>query len=1502
MALKNCIKSTANLNDDDVSDVLDAYQVNKDAGKPEKTAVSNAVESVINSVKAERKEILGLAEKGLVPRLPKGSAGINVHSNDTLSFVNGGTEVSGNDVLKMQKATEAAWSKVLPGLSRSEYAALATEAPEFNPGAATESELQSIRQRVQETGQAPAAALREMWGAGFANAPRRLQQAVGSDLAVPSVSPGAARTGPADVQKTGGEVRLITSGEQLYSQAGRKMTLAPRIDTTTSRKAANSIKRLNAWLLTEAQQEATGQDYLTTLLSAIDLNNISQSDQDTLNDVVFGDVDGPTAANRKVSLGNAKLRQEKKTDVVNPEIKERPLIEPPNEPAYSVHTRYDQKKKKNVGYVRIDTSKFDFDAVTIVDGEYYYGYPPLAEPLVEYNIETGVGDIIAQDTDKRYHQPGAKKGVYTPERAAVHETWLAKIFGYSVPVKPGETKTAVIMGGGGASGKGTVLGRILEQMFVYSVFGGNGYVHVDPDAIKGMSDEYKAASKAGDYRAASWNHEESSDIGNRAIDMATNTTVDPGTKEVTVTGDQQRNIVIDKVMDDEVKGMALIARLKKAGYEVHLVGVTVEPETALFRALGRYFSTGRLPLPFRVLPAHGGFNRVWAKYAKNTKSAKIFDNDGAEPILIAGANDGALEIYNKLLYNRVEQRGKVNGKEKTVNEIRRKTGWTALAESDKRGWSESSRSAAVERLGRRAKNQELEAKRRGQSGPEVTQRGLVFKTGQPVTFPYAHNLNSVTETVGKPKRDSGFSRWYEPSARYINAVSENEYKRGHGSIEYGTITFNNPLVMMNDSLHWKESLSEKYSNKRGKNLSQALIDDGIDGVVTVEEDSSGGLYTSEIIDLVTFDPALAKFSQKTKDAQGTKVLKGISLAEANAAIDKFRRDHKGYPDGLQIRVYADKESAFGAGAYIGDNNIVILIASDLTSKADAMETLQHEILAHYGLNLFSPKNRQKIINRILSTRGDPALAKQWAEIDKNYADKDDNTKAEEFLALFAQNKQGQLSKAWNDIVQAIRDALISLGWIDNKVTKTEINQLINAISAGIAQGVQQQTGINETMMNQEADTSHPSFKAWFKNSKVADRAGEPITVYHGTTHMFDTFNKDRGEIASDFGVGYYFTNSDYDANENYAGVGPDLTSRIERLAERLEYDDDGKTHSAAEAKRMAVEQLSGGEERQIEAYLSFKNPVIVGGENETDFWIERDHDYYMDMAKDEVDKADFTDEDGELDQDSYDDQLREQADTFYYEDYNPQERGPGVALRDALISEAYDYGLDGRDVWAGVEELLGINDGSIVPASDLVEEFKKNENISMAMDREGELGGNEYIRAAFEAAGYDGIIDNTVDSKFGTTSGRMNQMAGMDADTVHYIAFQPNQIKSAVNNSGEFSLSNDNIYMSRKVQGLKNTKVVNMLGRPKVVYHGTTEKFKTFGESGDIGYHFGSKEQARNRLTDKRLEKTPVWPWVAPGPRMQEGFIQLWDDDYYIDGAKDNAAGWNQDRKICSGS
>lgn len=281
------------------------------------------------------------------------------------------------------------------------------------------------------------------------------------------------------------------------------------------------------------------------------------------------------------------------------------------------------------------------------------------------------------------------------------------------------------------------------------------------------------------------------------------------------------------------------------------------------------------------------------------------------------------------------------------------------------------------------------------------------------------------------------------------------------------------------------------------------------------------------------------------------------------------------------------------------------------------------------------------------------------------------------------------------------------------------------------------------------------FKKWFGKSKVVDAKGKPLVVYHGTTGEFTTFAKERANRESDFGAGFYFTNTQEDVAANYAGEGPDLQNKIERRAERLESEAGGidAPYSSDEAKEQrqkfydqARSELSQHGGATMPVYLKMEKPFVVGGPKET----------FLEMEFEEDENGDII-----------------------------GEKGPMADFVEALRYEASNYS-DGE-----VEDLLGklLEHSDGIGASQLYELASNDERFSYFTDENGKLVSKEILRAALERAGFDGIIDHAVDIKFGSQKRIGKPMEGMNEETIHYIAFNPGQVKSAIGNSGKFSAS-----------------------------------------------------------------------------------------------------------------
>ncbi len=295
------------------------------------------------------------------------------------------------------------------------------------------------------------------------------------------------------------------------------------------------------------------------------------------------------------------------------------------------------------------------------------------------------------------------------------------------------------------------------------------------------------------------------------------------------------------------------------------------------------------------------------------------------------------------------------------------------------------------------------------------------------------------------------------------------------------------------------------------------------------------------------------------------------------------------------------------------------------------------------------------------------------------------------------------------------------------------------------------------------------------------RDGEPVVVaaLHGTTGDFTTFDTSMANIESDLGRGFYFTNNPADVGENYAGMGPDLTNKIQGEAERLESNDD---LDPDEAKRIARDKWMANEGLTMPVWVKMQNPAVLGGSRETFLTYEESYD-------------EDTDEYGEP-------------------------TGTLINVIEALREVAQDERYDDADVEQTIGELMekAMGNGGI-SARELIATAKLSEGLVYATDYEsdGKLAPQEILRRAFEAAGFDGFIDQTVDEKFGSASEGQRKygkgMKGMDADTVHFIAFKPTQIKSRLGNSGAFDESDPDI-LKQGPRGTFNPKTLELVLNP----------------------------------------------------------------------------------------
>lgn len=338
-------------------------------------------------------------------------------------------------------------------------------------------------------------------------------------------------------------------------------------------------------------------------------------------------------------------------------------------------------------------------------------------------------------------------------------------------------------------------------------------------------------------------------------------------------------------------------------------------------------------------------------------------------------------------------------------------------------------------------------------------------------------------------------------------------------------------------------------------------------------------------------------------------------------------------------------------------------------------------------------------------------------------------------------------------------------------------------------------------------TESPEFKEWSGGGEVVEsedindhdfKADTPtvVKVFHGTTHDFSVFDAEKGNIESQFGAINYFTSSEQDASDNYAGEGPDLTSRIDRRAEQLEdeiqevIDDEGLDAAVEQfipsvdqfvedasdiAQAMAREELSGGQDQTMDLFVRVDNPFVIGENAE---WIEFvDNDEVQSLAIDRVaEDQDVSVEEINENLEEYEDQIDEVRWEIQEEQEHP--------LIEAIQTVANRNGVEASSLAGEVYEL-----GESATPETIEQLIRGNEEISYAEHFDtGELIQSQMIAEIIKEMGFDSIILKDAERRFST----MNIVAG--TAHVHIFDSGKTNIKSATDNTGSFDPADPNIF------------------------------------------------------------------------------------------------------------
>lgn len=367
----------------------------------------------------------------------------------------------------------------------------------------------------------------------------------------------------------------------------------------------------------------------------------------------------------------------------------------------------------------------------------------------------------------------------------------------------------------------------------------------------------------------------------------------------------------------------------------------------------------------------------------------------------------------------------------------------------------------------------------------------------------------------------------------------------------------------------------------------------------------------------------------------------------------------------------------------------------------------------------------------------------------------------------------------------------SKGWQENRATKdyvSEIEKHFNSVR--VKNGVIEAKEPIKTWDTQYSIKSE-AFKKWFGESKVVDKQGNPLVVYHGTTKEFSVFNTSPGNLATNTKaktarLGAFFTE-----NLNTADAFADSLPGSNIMPVYLKMESPLIPEKLTAKEIVKLEESFNGITDLL--YETNNHPVKITT-NEAEKL--RKENTIMEYFKETNDKSQ----------------------TRAYEDME--------ARKAELISKGYRIIKEGRmsiDFGRVAYTLNAIPNN--IPNKGYGRDFFK---ILQLIAKDGEA------QSKLISLGYDGII---VDTEMDAPTYNDDWTLFLDK-IKQYIVFSPTQIKSATGNKGSFDSSNSDIryqlkvdsvmketgYDKTKAENLVNwfgeSKVVNEKGMPKPMYSG----------------------------------------------------------------------------------
>jgi hypothetical protein len=225
----------------------------------------------------------------------------------------------------------------------------------------------------------------------------------------------------------------------------------------------------------------------------------------------------------------------------------------------------------------------------------------------------------------------------------------------------------------------------------------------------------------------------------------------------------------------------------------------------------------------------------------------------------------------------------------------------------------------------------------------------------------------------------------------------------------------------------------------------------------------------------------------------TEGTQGMSVDKVQKLVDRLTSKWKNAPDIFVVQSTADLADygltdidPSAKGVFYGGDQSVFLIADNITDYTDAVITVAHEAIGHFGLQSVLGDKYNATMDRLYETN---AEVRKLADEKIAQEGLDKRVAVEEVLAEAVEKKiapQSALGRALATLRNVIRNFLNLVG---AKASNSEIDSLINQAANYVIAGTVQ---VDKKVTNTDA------FKDWFGDSVIRNPDGSPKIMYHGT--------------------------------------------------------------------------------------------------------------------------------------------------------------------------------------------------------------------------------------------------------------------------------------------------------------------------------------------------------------------------------------------------------------------